>query len=33
MMDNSLHCGGKATLDLLVSVLLVKDIRLKNSVE
>ena len=29
-MENSLPCGEKATPDLLVSALLVKDIRLKN---
>ena len=32
-MENSLPCGGKAMPDLPVSVLLAKDIRLKNSVE
>lgn len=30
-MENSLHCGEKAMPDLPVSVLLVEDIRLKNS--
>ena len=32
-MENSLPCGGKVTPDLLVSDLLAKDIRLKNSVK